>query len=183
VRLRRALLALLALALLAREGAAAIRFSHGMPPLAENGHLPPGMHVVRVDEVASTLGGTPRRRELLVRLDRALRALRNSGVARVYIGGSFASAKPDPGDVDMLVPRERGIDWDGVVRVAQRTERQGLHYYGARKIVTDIMRMSMTPAQRRAWSRHKPDFVEFFSQNRRGESIGMIAVDLSSLPR
>lgn len=123
-------------------------------------------------------GTTARRRALMDRLRGSLGDLRRAGWSRVYVGGSFVSGKRTPGDVDLLVPRQPGVDWAQLVRVARRERSHALHFYGAREIVTNALEKEITPAQRRAWTLRKPDFVQFFSQNRAGREVGMAVVDL-----
>ena len=181
--LRRCQLLALALVGLSCAGDAWARLptEKGLPALAANGHLPPGMYLTSYTAFADQFGSTPERAALLARLRPTLRALQKTGVSRIYVGGSFVSDKAAPHDVDMLVPKQRGVDWEKLVGVARRVEKKNLHFYGARKIVTDVMKMQMTETQRNAWTLRKPDFVELFSQTRTGEQVGLAAIELSTV--
>ena len=64
------------------------------------GNLPPGVHEATWDELLARYGYTPHRLALLAGLKAALDALRIAGCRRVYIDGSFVSAKQTPGDFD-----------------------------------------------------------------------------------
>ena len=64
------------------------------------GNLPPGIHEATWSELTAAFGTTPRRLRLLAGLRAALDSLRQAGCQRVYVNGSFVTAKPDPGDFD-----------------------------------------------------------------------------------
>lgn len=64
------------------------------------GNLPAGIHEATWAEFAARYGHNRRRRQLLVGLEAALDALRAAGCRRVYINGSFVTAKDIPGDFD-----------------------------------------------------------------------------------
>jgi hypothetical protein len=65
------------------------------------GNLPPGIHAASWEEVVERYGYTDHRRQLLDGLALALQALRRAGCRRVYLDGSFVSAKGAPGDYDV----------------------------------------------------------------------------------
>jgi len=72
-----------------------------MPPFdPTTGLLPPGLHEASWEEIVDRYGGTPRRRTLLAGLRSGIDALRRAGCRRVYIDGSFITAKEEPGDFD-----------------------------------------------------------------------------------
>jgi len=66
----------------------------------ETGALSPGDHRATLDEITRRLGFTSRRRWLLKGLRAAVQALWAAGIREIYIGGSFCTEKPDPGDID-----------------------------------------------------------------------------------
>ena len=76
-----------------------------IPSFRDDGWLPEGHHAATWEEIADTLGGEPDSIRakvfagLLAWRD-AVRAKRLSGL--VILDGSFVSAKPDPGDFDLL---------------------------------------------------------------------------------
>ncbi len=71
-----------------------------IPVFDANGNLPPGIHVVTWNELVARFGTTPHRQMLLDGLRAALLSLKDSGCRRVYIDGSFVTAKEEPGDFD-----------------------------------------------------------------------------------
>jgi len=64
------------------------------------GALPPGNHHATLEQVEERLTLTPRRRWLMKGLCTAVKAFWAAGIEEIYIGGSFCTEKPDPGDVD-----------------------------------------------------------------------------------
>jgi hypothetical protein len=80
-----------------------------MIPDFDEGLLPPGMHPATWEEVVARFGWNGRRRELLGGLRRAVRDLRAAGCSRVWLDGSFVTAKDLPNDFDMCWDME-GVD-------------------------------------------------------------------------
>lgn len=76
-----------------------------IPPLTAEGALPPGIHVASLDEIVAGFGvNTSVRRELAQRLRDILAMARETGhLKRAFIWGSFVTAKPEPGDVDLML--------------------------------------------------------------------------------
>ncbi len=62
--------------------------------------VPPPVYTVDWDEFAQRFGWTPRRRVLLGGIREAGRSLRQAGIGAIWIGGSFVTAKNEPGDFD-----------------------------------------------------------------------------------
>lgn len=71
-----------------------------IPPFTPDGLLPPGVHSATWEEFSERFGSTHRRKELLLGLQEALTCLARAGCSRVYIDGSFVTAKLYPGDFD-----------------------------------------------------------------------------------
>ena len=64
------------------------------------GALPPGNHQATLEQIGRRLGFTPRRQWLLRGLRAAVEAFWAAGIDEIYVGGSFCTEKPDPGDID-----------------------------------------------------------------------------------
>jgi len=74
-----------------------------LPPFeSTTGRLPPGEHVATWEEVVDRFGWNRRRRQLLDGLAEALALLADDGCTRVWINGSFVTAKDEPGDFDVV---------------------------------------------------------------------------------
>lgn len=71
-----------------------------IPALTDEGLLPPGIHEGTVEELREKLGWSQQRRRLISGLERALELMRDCGVERVYLDGSFVTDKDRPGDID-----------------------------------------------------------------------------------
>jgi hypothetical protein len=71
-----------------------------IPEFDPVGKLPAGIHEATWKELAIRYGTTAHRRRLLDGLMLALESLRDAGCTRVYINGSFVTAKNEPGDFD-----------------------------------------------------------------------------------
>ncbi|MBM3498583.1 MAG: hypothetical protein FJX74_07905 [Armatimonadetes bacterium] len=81
-----------------------------IPPFNEHGDLPPGAHESTWAEFEARFGFTARRRELLVSLRCVLDLLQRAGVTGGWVGGSFVTTKPEPGDVDLCWDLHGSVD-------------------------------------------------------------------------
>ncbi|MFO1467873.1 MAG: hypothetical protein U1F35_15775 [Steroidobacteraceae bacterium] len=137
------------------------------------GNLPVGEHLASWQEFVDRYGYTSWRRRLLDGLLHALRLLRNAGCMRVYIDGSFVTAKEEPGDFDACWDAE-GVDFDLV---------------DERLLIFDNGRATQKAAFLGelfiADSRADPQgtlFRDFFQTDRDGQRKGIITIDLKNLP-
>lgn len=81
-----------------------------LPPLDEEGYLPPGIHAAMLAELEEVFRyGSPRRNWLWGRLVEVMEVARASGrVKRLIIWGSFVTRKELPGDLDLLLITDAG---------------------------------------------------------------------------
>ncbi|HJQ32857.1 MAG TPA: hypothetical protein VJ866_11785 [Pyrinomonadaceae bacterium] len=84
-----------------------------IPAFTAYGLLPQGIHSATMEEVFKRFGGNERREQLLRGLVESLRLLRTAGCRRVYINGSFVTAKESPNDIDVCWDIE-GVDADAL---------------------------------------------------------------------
>jgi len=142
-----------------------------IPPFDRvTGNLPPGVHEATWQELEDRFGTSAWRKELLKGLRAALDSLAAAGCRRVYIDGSFVTAKQEPGDFDGCWEAE-GVDPDTLDpvlldfssrRAAQKAK------YGGELFVADW------PADP-----HGTRFVEFFQQDKAThEPKGIVALTL-----
>jgi hypothetical protein len=75
--------------------------------------LPPGIHEASWDEFVERFGYTRQRQRLLDGLRAALDALARAGCKRVWVDGSFVTAKQVPGDFDACWDPD-GVDRDAL---------------------------------------------------------------------
>jgi hypothetical protein len=82
----------------------------GLADYDEDGLMAPAVYHVDWSTFAARFGYTPRRRKQLAALLAALHLVKKAGGKRASIGGSFITAKVNPGDIDCRWERE-GLDW------------------------------------------------------------------------
>ena len=82
------------------------------PDFNEDGDLPPGIHRATLSEVIEHFGkGTPQRSVMARRLERIYDLVVQTGqLAHFIIFGSFVTAKPAPGDIDIFMMMENSFD-------------------------------------------------------------------------
>jgi hypothetical protein len=137
------------------------------------GNLPAGEHWATWQELTDRYGHTSWRRHLLGGLLDALRLLRIAGCARVWIDGSFVTAKAEPADFDACWDAQ-GVDFD---RVDERLltfdpgrATQKAAFFGELFIASAAAEPQGTL------------FLDFFQTDRDGRRKGIIVIDLKGLP-
>jgi predicted nucleotidyltransferase len=83
-----------------------------IPEFYDGNFLPDGEYVATWDEVVARFGGNERRKGFCDRLLTFLRQAKLCGFLKVYLFGSFISAKSDPGDVDLLWIHRQNLNYD-----------------------------------------------------------------------
>ena len=75
-----------------------------IPQFRPDGYLPEGLHVASEAEVTFRFGSaTPRRRRLALRLRRWIDLARSVRAQRLFVDGSFVTAKDEPNDIDAVI--------------------------------------------------------------------------------
>jgi hypothetical protein len=124
-------------------------------------------------ELVSRFGYTEHRHKQLEGLRSALETLLETGCKRVYIDGSFVTAKVEPGDFDGCW-EVNGVDPDKLdpvlLEFSNQRAAQKAKYCGE-FFLADA---SADPAGTR--------FIEFFQHDKDGNAKGIIALDLRELP-
>ena len=92
-----------------------------LPELTDTGELPPGVHLSGWQEFQSRFGGSSPRRVCLSGRLRALLELAaaNGKLRRIFIWGSFVTAKPSPKDLDILLIMDEDFEVEGITAPAQ----------------------------------------------------------------
>ena len=141
------------------------------------GNLPPGIHTASWGDVVTEFGGTAHRRNLLDGLRAVLLALKQAGCRRVYIDGSFVTAKEHPGDFDGCWELEwegEGVDIDELEKIAPTL----LDFKDQRKAQKDAYGGEMFPARAGA-DPSGTAFIDFFQIDKNTqEPKGIISIDL-----
>ena len=85
-----------------------------LPKLNADGELPPGVHLVEWSEFESSFGtSSSRRLWLIARLRNVLELASSAGyLRRVFVWGSFVTAKPAPKDLDILLIMSEDFEVD-----------------------------------------------------------------------
>jgi len=78
-----------------------------------SGLLPEGEHPATWDELIERFGWNPRRRQLLDGLAEAVELLSTAGCRRLWLNGSFVTAKEEPADFDACWD-PNGVDLDSL---------------------------------------------------------------------
>ncbi len=156
-----------------RNKSVAIDFYRMIPDFTDEGMLPPGIHRATLREVRDKLGWGLRRRDLLDRLEAGLRLMKNCGIDRVYLDGSFVTEKDRPGDIDCCYDVPPGTTnlrmmypiwpWTSVNRAMSKM------LYGA----------ELAPSRAPARASGQP-FIEFFQRDRSGRPRGIVLLELIS---
>ena len=85
-----------------------------IPALDENGILPAGLHECTADEIEATFGAfnaSDRRPRLYGDLAKYLAEVRSANVGKyLVVDGSIVTAKPNPGDIDVLLVLRDDLD-------------------------------------------------------------------------
>ncbi len=130
--------------------------------------MPVGEHVASWDEVLERFGWNEKRRALLDGLAQALELLGAVGCQRVWLNGSFVTAKDEPGDFDACWDTD-GVDLDEIDpvfldfsagRVAQKRRFGGEFFPNVVEAGTGLA------------------FAEFFQNERDGSRKGIVALNL-----
>lgn len=98
-----------------------------LPAYYDGMYLPAGDHPATWDDVIERFCGGERRQGFCNRLRAFLDRARRCGFVRVYLFGSFISAKDDPGDVDLLWVYGENVDLDALPRACRDLLDYGLN--------------------------------------------------------
>ena len=140
---------------------------------ASTGNLPAGEHLATWQELVDRCGHTSWRRRLLGGLLDALRLLRAAGCRRVYIDGSFVTAKEEPADFDACWDTD-GVDFD-LVDERLLTFDKGRATQKAAFLGELFLADSGADPQGTL-------FKDFFQIDRDGRRKGIIVIELTDLP-
>ena len=143
----------------------------------KTGHLPPGIHDATWPEVLARYGFNEHRLLLLAGLKAALDGLRRAGCGRVYLDGSFVTAKPMPNDYDACWEMA-GVDFDAL----DLHEPVLLDWGGRRAAQKARFRGELFVAESAADPWGTP-YLAFFQRDRTsGQPKGIVAINLGGLP-
>lgn len=136
--------------------------------VADTGYLAAGEHDLTWSQVHELLGWNQHRRNQLERLADVLDVLRRAGARRVWLNGSFATAKEQPGDFDLLFDAH-GLKPKDLPAVFRRSGKAS--ELGGDVLAIDPESLSGIAMRERT-----------FGTDRNGIAKGIIRIDLGSLP-
>ena len=119
-----------------------------IPAFDDNGHLPPGLHLARMDEIALRFGMESELRRVEIESLRWLVDLaKRAGVLRIVVNGSFVTDAYEPNDVDCALligpnyPKDSNADFElqqGLPFIqAELLTQEAFDYYVAVQYGTD----------------------------------------------
>jgi hypothetical protein len=135
--------------------------------MPDSGYLPLGEHIASWSELVEHFGWNATRRAQLDGLHEALTLLAGAGCTKVWINGSFVTAKDEPGDFDAVWDSD-GVNEDLLdplfYDLADGRIRQKLRFRG-----------ELFPN----WINSTSDspFADFFQQDRHGRPKGIVVID------
>ena len=132
----------------------------GIPHLRD-GFLPPDVHLTNWADLTERFAADPNRARFLPGMQHALLDLREGGVNRAYVGGSFVTDKVIPGDFD--------IAYQDAANFAKSPALKRIFAH------RDIMKMTYG-------GELQHDALDYFKHARDGRRIGVLALDLKDLP-
>jgi hypothetical protein len=142
-----------------------------LPPLNENGDLPPGVHEAPWSEVEQRFG---RGREARTRAFAALKhihelAARTGALGNFYVFGSFVSAVPHPRDVDVLLVMDHRFKLEDCPRESRSlfSHAEAQARYGA--TVFWLRRGMLSPVSMR-------EFLRVWQSKRDGSVRGILEI-------
>ncbi len=149
----------------------------GIPDFDGNGNLPPGVYHVSLVEIEERFTWNERRRMLFNGLKRALANLASAGVRRVWIDGSFVTAKDEPRDVDACWEYPSDMEFEALDPLLYDTlppRRPMKLKYGVDFLIAGTPVIMMETG----------DFPieEFFQFDRRLRRKGILVVDIGGHP-
>jgi hypothetical protein len=142
-----------------------------LPRLTEDGCLPEGVHEASLAELGDRFGRqSAARRRLFNGLTRAIENLREAGVRRVYVDGSFVTDKQVPNDVDGCW--EANVDVD-----LGKLEEVFLDFGGRRRRMKEKYGVDFFPCSYTEGDTRKA-FLGFFQVDKEGRAKGIVAIEL-----
>ena len=141
-----------------------------IPTLQEDGYLPPGLYLATLDEMWERFGCTSERRRMLFnRLQTFVTLAQHVEALRMFVNGSYVTAKANPEDVDVVI-------WVGE-RFLQLLEQGD-------ELALNLELMFLTREPKEAFAVFDEEgwtaWLDFFSsiRNREGEWKGLVEVQL-----
>jgi hypothetical protein len=135
--------------------------------------LPPGVHSATLAEIAATFATNAKRRPLYEGLVLAATALRAAGCGKLYLDGSYVTAKPVPGDYDGC--------WDPAGMDRAKLDPVFLDFSNKRQAMKDKFGGEFFPSS--ALNGPTQTFLDFFQIEKfTGQPKGILLIVLTADP-
>ena len=158
-----------------RKGAAPVADTSAIPAFDDSGNLPPGVHPAKLSDVGTRLTWTTRRRQLFDGLTRAIANLASAGVRKVWIDGSFATAKDEPADIDGCWEYCAGVD-------LEKLDAAFLDLSPPREAMKREYGVDFLIAHARPQNARNRSVIEFFQLDRDGKPKGIVLLEIGDQP-
>jgi hypothetical protein len=143
---------------------------HRIPAFLPDGYLPEGIYLASEAEVTFRFGtANRRRRQLILRVRRWIQLSRKIQAPRLFIDGSFVTAKPEPNDVDAVVLLPDDFEWQLAADSDAGTEFEQM-------LLTRRPEEIFAAEDETDWL----EWIEFFSRTREsdGRRKGLVEIQL-----
>ena len=139
-----------------------------IPPIQENGELPPGEHQASLNEIETIYGcSSDRRKRLMSGLREATSNFALAGVTTLWIDGSFITDKESPNDIDGCWEYTTAVDLEKLNPIFLASREDMKKEFGLDFFIANIIEAgSGLP------------FPKFFQVNRDGYAKGILVVKL-----
>ena len=142
-----------------------------IPKFKKTGALPTGVHYADWNEFTERFGFNKSRQTLLKSLLKGLKLLFKNGCEQVYIGGSFVTDKPEPGDIDVCFDNSL-MKW---VQFQQKYPEFVLNEKGFYDLY-EKFKANFYP-----YNSYDDYFFHFFQYSRSGEAKGLVKLNLKEI--
>lgn len=159
------------------DAATGLPIYHGIPELSRSGKLPPGVYQTTWSEFAEKFGQNPHRKHLLTGLQAAAHNLGEAGCQDIRIGGSFITAKPEPGDFDMVWRRNPEMDMQKLHYYLDSGDRYGAKYHFGGDIFS-----SQTELKFSHFFGKVRNGDQLWTRDRRGLPSAVVSIDPATVP-
>lgn len=143
-----------------------------IPEFNESGLLREGIHRATADEFRvrfAIFDRSDRRLRIFEQVERLLDEAAKSGIVkRIFVGGSFVTAKPEPNDFDVVLVFDASI--------LERDLRPFEYNLLSRKMACRLFGGDVMPAL--DGSAALDEYLEFFQTTRDGRRVGMVEIEL-----
>ena len=142
-----------------------------VPNFKKSGLLPAGVHYSFWQEFIKRFGFNEHRQILLKSMEKGFKLLYKNGCENVYIGGSFVTDKPEPGDVDVCFDNSF-MKWQQFQKKYPAFLLNEKGYYE----LYEKYKANFYP-----YNSYDDYFLQFFQYSRSGEVKGVVKLNLKEV--